>query len=248
MRLALVALVSALPLFPQTFEVASVRQHHGADVFRAGPLEVSGTLVRLDGYTVYGLIMDAWNLSDIVVAPHAAASPEDIYNTMYDVVGRAPGDSIPSTDAVRAMLRSLLADRFGLKTHLTKKESAVYRLTAVGARARLMPVVSRRPCSIRAESAANGRNQTFTFSSCTMEFLADRLSGLTDRPVIDATGLTGKYDFALTATADSASRRGSDPADIPPGEAVRRLGLKLSEGHAQLDQITVEHLDKLKEN
>ena len=185
MRLALVALVSALPLFPQTFEVASVRQHHGADVFRAGPLEVSGTLVRLDGYTVYGLIMDAWNLSDIVVAPHAAASPEDIYNTMYDVVGRAPGDSIPSTDAVRAMLRSLLADR---------------------------------------------------------------LSGLTDRPVIDATGLTGKYDFALTATADSASRRGSDPADIPPGEAVRRLGLKLSEGHAQLDQITVEHLDKLKEN
>src|SRR6185312_7525087 len=117
-------ILSAPALWPQSFEVASVRRHRGADVFRTGPLTVSGPLVRLEGYTIFGLILDAYDLRDFQVsaAPEVRAHPEEIFDAMYDVVARAPGDGAPSFDEVRAMLRNLLGDRFGLTVHRYLKE------------------------------------------------------------------------------------------------------------------------------
>ncbi len=235
----------------QSFEVASLRQHQGAPAFRSGPLTVSGPLIRLTGYTVYGLILDAYHIRDfqIAVAPGAVNRQEDLYDATYDVVARAPGDNAPRIDDVRAMLRNLLAERFGLQVSSSTKEMPVYILTVAKGNPRLKASSQAGKCVLKSAVAADGRNNVETFNGCPIEELADRLRNLAgDRPVIDATGLAGTYDFRLIAVPDFKTRGGSDPADISPLSAVGELGLKLTAGKSKVEILRIEHLGKLKEN
>lgn len=250
--LLLAAMATLSPAaFPQNFEVASVRKHRGADVFRSGPLTISGPLVRLEGYTVFGLILDAYNVpaSRIRVAPGAVGEPEDIFDTTYDVMARAPGDGRPAAGDVRAMLRNLLAGRFDLKTHIDSTERPVYSLVVDKSGPRLKPSSGAAPCDTRREPDSDGRNERETFLNCSMGSFADRLTEIIgDRQVVDATGLAGQYDFLLRSVPAWRARSGSDDADISPMDAVRNLGLKLTAGRARVDVVTVDHLGKLKEN
>jgi uncharacterized protein (TIGR03435 family) len=245
----MLAAIAALPLMSQSFEVASVRQHQGAPAFRSGPLTVSGPLVRLTGYTVYGLILDAYHIRDfqITVAQGAVSRQEDLYDTTYDVVARAPGDGAPRIDDVSAMLRSLLAERFGLQLSRSTKEMPVYVLTVARGGPHLKATSQPGPCVLKSEVAADGRNNVETFTGCPIERLADRLRN-GDRPVIDATGLTGTYDFRLIAVPDFKTRGGSDPADVSPITAVGELGLKLTAQKSNVEILRIDRLEKLKEN
>ncbi|HEY1758663.1 MAG TPA: hypothetical protein VGG72_25045 [Bryobacteraceae bacterium] len=49
------------------FEVASIHQEQGHFV-RPGPFTVSSPLIRLEGYTIFGLVMDAYHLRDYQLA------------------------------------------------------------------------------------------------------------------------------------------------------------------------------------
>jgi uncharacterized protein (TIGR03435 family) len=252
------AALAAEPAVPQTFEVASVRKHQGTDVFRSGPLEVSGPLIRLQGYTIYGLILDAWNTpgARIKIVPGAIGSPEDIYDTMYDVVARAPGDRRPALDDVRTMLRNLLAERFDLRAHIDTAERPVYALTVEKGGAKLRRASGTTPCEVQTEGSADGRNEHEAYASCDMEDLAEHLTGLLNdprdnavlRPVVNSTGLTGSFNFSLFVVPRWRTRVSPDPADVSPLEAVRSLGLKLSERKAPVKMLSIDHLGKLKEN
>ena len=115
--LALAAIALTLAQQP-AFEVASVRQYKGQG-HRLGPLTVTGPLIRLEGYTIFALVLDAYHLRDFQL-DFGKAKPEDVTDTIYDISAHAPGDGVPRLDDVRAMLRTLLADRFKLRTHLSK--------------------------------------------------------------------------------------------------------------------------------
>jgi uncharacterized protein (TIGR03435 family) len=165
-----VMVIGAFPLSGQpeppqaAFEVASVRPHKGSG-FRSGPLyTVSSPLVRMEGYTVFGLIMDAWNLRDFQISVAAAVPKEDIYNTLYDVVARAPGERAPGVDQVRGMPRTLLMDRFKLGVHREIKEMPVYALQVKnGARLNASPLGGH--CTLHVGPASDRRNDEETFSS-----------------------------------------------------------------------------------
>ena len=91
-----------------------------------------------------------------------------------------------------------------------------------------------------------------------MEWFAGMLAGQLGRPVVDATGLTGKYDFALywaygDGSAGRASASDSTPlagAVDPDGptifEAVQsQLGLKLEQKKGPVDIVVVDHAEKI---
>jgi uncharacterized protein (TIGR03435 family) len=231
------------------FEVTSIHQHQG-HIIRTGPPTVSSPLIRLEGYTIFGLVMDAYHLRDDQLAFGTDAHPDDVYDTQYDIVARAPGDSVPSIDDARAMLRTLLADRFKLKVHRETKEMQVYALVVGKNGPRLKASSAAGPCSVHTGLANDGRNSEVTFSNCPVERLADDwLSNLiVDRPVLDQTGLTGNYDFRLVAIPEYRSLSRSDPADIPPNVAVGELGLKLVPQKARVDILAVDHVQKPDEN
>jgi uncharacterized protein (TIGR03435 family) len=237
------------------FEAASVRLHKltgPADVpmMRNGPLVVSSSLLRLEGYTIYGLVMDAWNLRDFQISLAPGVNPDDVADTTYDIIARAPGDAVPRLDEVRAMLRSLLIDRFQLRVHPDSKERPVYELRPAKGGAHLKPSHSAGSCTVRTRLAPDGRNSDEIFSNCGPERLADRLGNLlgSHRPVLDRTGMTGPYDFHLIAIPEYRTRDRSEPVDIDPTVAVKELGLKLVPGKAKIDILVIDSLGKLTEN
>jgi uncharacterized protein (TIGR03435 family) len=161
---------------------------------------------------------------------------DDIADTMYDIVARAPGDGVPRIDDVRVMLRNLLAERFSLRVNRESKEMPVYTLVSEKRGTPLKESQAENPCSVHERLASDGRNNEEIFSGCGIDRLADRLGNLLgSQVVLDRTGLTGKYDFRLVAVPDYRTRGQSEAADVSPLNAVQELGLKLIRQKAQVE-------------
>ncbi len=210
----------------QVFEVASIRPHT-APLHTIMGRTVSGPRITLEGYTVPQLIMEAYNLKGIwqlSLAPLRGQS--DLLNDYYDIAARAPGDAAPTRDESRKMLQTLLADRFHLSVHRESKELPVYALLVGKNGPKLKASTADGKCAVNVGVVTGG--QSYALSNCTIGVLVDLLgNGLVDRPVIDNTQLTGKYDFRLAAMPDFMSRNRSDPADLSPFTAIQDLGLRL---------------------
>jgi uncharacterized protein (TIGR03435 family) len=236
------------------FEAASIRLHKATappqvPELRNGPLAVSSSLIRLKGYTVFGLILDAWNLRGFQVSPARDIRGEDIADTTYDIVARAPGTGVPAIGDVRAMLRALLAERFGLKVHWDSRRMPVYALVASKGPPKLRMSEAGGACSVQDRLTGDGRNHEVTFANCGTNRLVDELGHLIrDRPVLDRTGLIGQYNFRLVAIPWYRTLDRFDPEDIDPIAAVGELGLKLVPGNANIDMLVVDHLAKPIEN
>ncbi len=107
--------------------------------------------------------------------------------------------------------------------------------------------------SVRSPSPAmwhlsvHGRNQIVTAPQCTMAALAEELGNSfgVERPVVDKTGLTGKYEIRLEATP--AWRINTDPqlTDIPVATALQEhLGLKLQPQKEPLEVLVIDRMEK----
>ena len=95
----------------------------------------------------------------------------------------------------------------------------------------------------------------------TIASMLDWLSRFTDRPVVDQTGLTGRYDLGLDVSRDEmlnaaraagmvvdAARRAPEGATDPGGDSVfaslQKVGLKLEPRRLPLILLVVDRLDK----
>ena len=77
-----------------------------------------------------------------------------------------------------------------------------------------------------------------------------------DRPVVDQTGLTGRYDFRLEWTPDDTQFGGQMPP-VPSGEVTKpplfvalaeQLGLKMEATHGKVDTMVVDRVQRPLEN
>jgi uncharacterized protein (TIGR03435 family) len=93
----------------------------------------------------------------------------------------------------------------------------------------------------------NGRAR-WAASETTMEDLVSGLSAFVGRPVTDATGLKGKYDFTLSWVIGSGVEVAAPGNDSGPTlvEAVQeQLGLKLEAKKGPLDMFVIDHVKKM---
>jgi uncharacterized protein (TIGR03435 family) len=88
-----------------------------------------------------------------------------------------------------------------------------------------------------------------------MDFLANYLSaeGTFGRPIIDASGLTGIYDFVVEWAPQGRPPAGSDFTPDPNGPTFEQaigdqLGLKLESRKSSMQVIVVDHVDRPSEN
>ncbi|MGD0871117.1 MAG: TIGR03435 family protein [Bryobacteraceae bacterium] len=121
-------------------------------------------------------------------------------------------------------------------------------------------------------SSGSGPNGSYTMSAgsnglhmdlknVTIGTMIDWLSRFTDKPVVDQTGLAGRYDLSLDASRDEmlnaaraagmvvdAVRRAPEAATEPGGDSVfasvQKVGLKLVPRRLPLPLLVVDHLDK----
>jgi len=139
--------------------------------------------------------------------------------------------------AKQKMVQALLAERFGLVAHEEKRDLPVYAL-----------VVDKRGSKLEeAKGGAKfdgGRSQIVD-QGATVAVLADQLARVVGRPVVDQTGLPGRFDVKLQWAADDRPAAASDAGDGGPSifTAVQeQLGLKLEPTKAPVPVLVIDHV------
>ena len=194
--------------------------------------------------------MEAFNLRSYRVsfADSNGVSDED-KNIFYDISAVADGDGDRTREEFREMLRSLLAERFNLRSHTETKEMKVYALVI----AKNGPKLKESPPDAEFHTlvGVHGRNFTVTGTKVTMESFADDLTNsfFPQLPVIDKTGLTGTYNLKFEATPEYRINKDPQPEDINLFDAVQdQLGLKLERQRAGIEVLVVDHIERPSEN
>ena len=202
------------------------------------------------------------NVNDLIAiaygldAKQIVGAPAWLGTDLYDIAGVPDVPGRPNQKQMGIMLQKLLADRFQLKFHHERKVLSVYTIT-----------VAHGGPKMKKSTAGPNDGDAFMFRglgdlivrNMTMKDFATWMqSGVMDRPVVDQTGLTDRYDFTLKWTPDEsqfAQFRGSnvkmptatnDP-NAPPGlyTAIQeQLGLKMEATKAPDDVIVIDHVEK----
>ncbi len=139
----------------------------------------------------------------------------------YDVVGRPDTPGQPSRDQMKLMLRKLLADRFQLKFHTEKRELPVYAMVVLKTGAKIT-VSADDPNAFPGIGFGQGPGVLSLFGrNTTLDGVANALqSNVLDKPVVNQTGLTGRYDFTLKFTPDQTQI--ANFGALPPGAPAAR--------------------------
>jgi uncharacterized protein (TIGR03435 family) len=185
------ALLRAQDAAPPAFEVASVKPAApGASMKRTTMNTDPG---RIDYRTVAlgALLSKAYDLKN-----YQLTGPDWMFTERYDVVATLPPGT--SEKQIPLMLRTLLADRFKIAMHRERKVIPVYELSPGKDGFKARPS-DRAEDGIRLSMSTGSRKLTGT---ARLSALADILSAMLDRPVLDATGISGVYDINLEWAPD----------------------------------------------
>jgi len=169
---------------------------------------------------------------------------------MFEIDAIAPGETRPSAEQNMLRFQNLLADRFKLRLHRERKRMAVYNLT-LGKSGPKMTESTLPPeqGNLMINPSPKG-GPLLPVRAATMERFASVLQDLLDRPVIDKTGLTKRYDFDLEFSPEGtllAPPGVSGPPIDSPG-IIQRLGLKLEPAKGEVEVIVIDHAEKPTDN
>ena len=184
-------------------------------------------------------------------------APDWMQSAKWDLDAQPDGEGQPNDKQWKAMVQKLIVERFKMTSHHEQKELSVYALVP----GKNGPKLS------KSEGDPNGLPGLFfrglgdlTSRNANMADFAGLLQGaVLDRPVVDQTGLKGRFDFNLKWTPDETQFSGfgmkipppADPASAPPGlfTAIQeQLGLKLDSTKAPVDVLVIDHIEKPSEN
>jgi uncharacterized protein (TIGR03435 family) len=267
------------------FQTASIRLDKSGTFKKPNfPLSADDGLPPSDGtfYADFPLIVSIQFAYKLWFTPEEtralyASLPKWVLSDAYEIRAQAAGK--PTKDQMRLMLQSLLAERFGLKVHFEDQQLRVFALTLIKP-GKLGPKLSPHVASCAVAPPAKEASAKDVFPppcldqalmtipkpnhvrltgtrNTTMPLIATYLSsiGELDRPVIDQTGLEGRFDFSLEFTPDSSLPAPGDP-DAEPGPSVttfraalqEQLGLKLEATKAVRSVLVVDAVERPTEN
>jgi uncharacterized protein (TIGR03435 family) len=241
------------PAQPQ-FEVASVKR---ADECRFNRSIDPGSIALL-GIPLKPVLMEAFK-----VRADQIEGPSWLETDCFDISAKLPEGA--TLDQLPTMLQALLAERFKLVARKEDRPRSGYALVVDkgGPKCKEDDPNSNFMGPGRAGVMAIGRagGRGALKGVMTMAALAASLSTQGYGPVQDLTGLTGKYDIALTWTRDNAfepaaggataSAASPPDAGIPAPEpnlfaALREsLGLKLERRNQQVQFVVIDHIERI---
>lgn len=232
------------------FEVASVKP--GATREIGGSYTYPGGRVAFRGCTLHYLVMLAYDLQEFQIAGAA----DWMTTERFDIDATVPPDSAssrsnpslaksPMNDEQRLMLRSLLAERFGLKIRQDTAEGPAYVLATNG-KALKMTDAKDKAAYTWSGSIAGGAlsGDGMRGVNETMPDLAHRLSRYVGRPVLDRTGLSGSFDFEVRYATE-----GQRPDIVSMiVTCLNELGLKLEATSGPVAKLVIERAQRPTDN
>jgi uncharacterized protein (TIGR03435 family) len=217
------------------FDVASIKSNPNLKDSSSKIMNAGGLIYTF--VTLSDCIQTAYN-----VKSYQVSGPEWIRSEHYDISTKS--DSNSSKDQVLSMFQALLADRFRLKLHHEQKDLPVYALSVDKAGHRLKPHVGEEPMTLKVD------NGGIVFQSASIaEFIQFVGSFPLERPLVDDTGLTGKFDFTLRigepdANFDVAKRALYQNAPSVIMDGVVPLGLKLESRKQMADMLILDQVER----
>jgi uncharacterized protein (TIGR03435 family) len=249
-----IGIISASVGWAQTsaFEVASIKPNvSGSETFAMSP--ISHGSFSATNVTLIRLITTAYRLQNAQVI----GGPSWLTSARYDVA--AKGAENATTAEVLSMLQPLLADRFNLTIHRETRDLPIYALVTAKNGPKLgkpedgscgEASKASKPCTSLAEFK-NG----MAADNVSLPTIASTLGSiLGDRPVVDRTGLTGRFDIHLLWT--DGSRRPADSQEesnlAAPGSVFVALqeqaGLKLEATKGPVEVLVIDRVERPSEN
>lgn len=227
-----------------SFEVASIKpsKTSGKPSLRVFP---GGRTVATNATLKY-LIGLAYGVRDYQII----GGPQWIDSAEYDIEAKPPEAFQPSlstrTYAMKT-LQSLLEDRFQLTILRTTKELPLYTLTVSKSGSKMK---ERTQPENPSDMKMTGGRGLMVGQGLPIEIVVESLSSVLGRPVKDATGLRGFYDFRLQWTPDDIdpNSTGADGGPSLFAALQEQLGLRLEAGRGPVDAFTVESAMQPSEN
>jgi uncharacterized protein (TIGR03435 family) len=234
LTLMLLRAFAQTPALP-SFEVVSIRPYvatpapaaNGKKQMAGGMrMTFSGPRVIANGVTLRSLVIFAYDLKDYEIAESGWPSWS---SQRFYVAAKAEGSAALRPDEFRVLFQALLRDQFELKFHRQAKELSGFLLTVAkgGPKMKLSA-----PDAEPTMSAGGSDHAEETFNAWPMDKLAQQLTFHLHEPVLNGTGLAGRYDFKLIWSDDNSAYPSFFTA------LQEQLGLKL-ERHNEPVQIFV---------
>lgn len=238
------------------FEVATIKPNN------TGATSMQGLTLRGRNFETR-----ASSLADLISFAYEAQvkqivnAPEWYDKDRYDISAVPEQEGSPNPEQVRIMIRKLLTDRFGLKFHREKREMSAYVLTVAKDGSKLKPTQIQGTLPGIGIRPGTGGITLNVINAAIPDFTGFLQILVLDRPVVDKTGLTGRYDFQCTFAPDD-SQFGGHPPQLPKptnsngssgAETTapslydafqQELGLKLAAEKTGVDAIVIDHLEK----
>jgi uncharacterized protein (TIGR03435 family) len=260
---------------PAEFDVADIKIS-APEAPARGRLQPGGR-IDLQGMTMKTLIRLAWTLNDDELL---VGGPKWLDATKYSLVAQATtaiagtaGKLQIDIDDIRLMLRALLVDRFKLQTHVEDRPISAYALVASKPKLRQADPANRTNCregvppGTKDPRDANPMlSRVVTCQNITMAQFVEDLQkiagGYIHVPVVDASGISGAWDFTVSftpmgqlnnATGNADAGTAASPtltAAVPTGglslfDAIeQQLGLKLERRKRPMPVLVIDHVDE----
>jgi len=212
-------------------------------------------------------------VSDRLRHQEIKGSPAWVNSDRYTIEAKAEGPQ--SLEMMRGpMMQVLLEDRFKLKLHREIRENPVYELTVDKGGPKGLTPTPDGSCVVMGHGPSLEPGQPLPrfcggllgddLYGSTMANLCRQFSVLTDRDVIDKTGITGVFDIHLesfwrnSAPADGAGGVSNppgppirpDPADVfaAAQTALKKVGLRLEPAKGSGEFLVIDRVEKPSEN
>ncbi len=236
-----------IPPAPSTFAVATIKP----SAFNA----LTMTQIRGNRFVTQGTtFVDLFKYAYSVHPSQVVGGPEWLRTEKFDVVADPETEKRPTSDQMKALVQQLLNDRFHLVLHHGQKLLPVYALVRTADTPKLTKSTAD-PNGI--PGVAYDPHGELGVANATMANLAAFLQRFVlDRPALDQTGISGRFDLKLRWTPDSAGAGarpddGAAEATAAPNlfTAIReQLGLKLKPKKVETEVFVIDGAEQPSES
>jgi uncharacterized protein (TIGR03435 family) len=227
-------------LCAQTFEVASVKPSNPSQS-AVDLVQSPGGRLRITNLTLGEMIREAYEMKFFELS----GGPGWVNTDRFNIEAKAAGE--PSRREMRAMLRSLLEERFRLKVRRETREGNVYELVVAKGGPKLKESTadsSYLRLYRHTPPELPGVLYTIAAQKVSMARLAEDLTGTVQRRVIDRTNITGEYDLKIAYAVEGHAEEG--PSIFTAVQ--EQIGLKLQPTKGAAESLVIESAERPMEN
>jgi uncharacterized protein (TIGR03435 family) len=227
------------------FEVASIKRNTSGEA--GAGLDMSRGQLRATNAPLLPVIRQAFEVMDSQVV----GAPDWVATERYDILAKAP-DGVTTADAMRPLMRALLAERFKLTSHRETREMPVFALVRARGDGRFGP-------GLRLSTGDCGEGDwptsvvRFTpgllyVGGYPMAEVLRMLTPLVGRTILDESGISPPVCVRLEYRPQG---RGTRPPDAPADERPdlftalqEQAGLRLEARRAPIDVLVIDAIER----